>query len=80
MLRIGIFALATMFFTVAATAQSSKSQTAPGQSGLTPGQQSQGTPGGAKDLAPGRLGTGDPKDINPGSTRRDNNPGSTKKK
>jgi hypothetical protein len=78
MLRIGTLALATVLFAVPATAQNSKSGTAPGQSGVTPGQ-TQTTPGGAKDLAPGRL-QGDAKDVNPGSTRRDSNPGSNKKK
>ena len=81
MLRIGTFALAlaTVLFTVPAMAQNTKSQTAPGQTGVTPGQQTQTTPGSAKDFAPGRL-QGDAKDVNPGATRRDSNPGSTKKK
>jgi hypothetical protein len=78
MLRIGTFALATVLLAAPAIAQNSKSVSAPGQTGVTPGQ-TQTQPGGAKDLAPGRL-PGDAKDVNPGSTRRDNNPGSTKKK
>ena len=79
MLRIGTLALATILLAVPAIAQNSKSGTAPGQQGdVTPGQ-SQTTPGGAKELAPGQL-PGNAKDVNPGATRRDSNPGSTKKK
>ena len=78
MLRIGTLALATVLLTAPAMAQNSKSGTAPGQTGVTPGR-TQTPPGGAKDLAPGRL-QGDAKGINPGSTRRDSNPGSAKKK
>ena len=78
MLRIGTLTLATILLTVPALAQNSKSGTAPGQKGdVTPGQ-SQTAPGGAKDLAPGRF-EGDAKNVNPGATRRDSNPGSTKK-
>jgi hypothetical protein len=72
MMRIVTLVLAIALFSCPAAAQNKgKSDTAPGRTGITPGQ-SQEAPGGAKSLAPGQKQTepGGAKDINPGSTQR----------
>jgi hypothetical protein len=72
MKHLTALALAIALFSLPAAAQNKgKSPTAPGQTGLTPGQQ-QTAPGGAKDLAPGQQQTtpGGAKNIAPGSGQR----------
>jgi hypothetical protein len=69
MMRIAALLMATALFTLPSAAQDNgKSDSAPGRTGVTPGQ-SQQSPGGARDLAPGQRQTepGGAKDINPGS-------------
>jgi hypothetical protein len=73
MYRVFALAVAAALFTLPAVAQTKgKSGTAPGQTEITPGQQQQGTPGGAKAFAPGQIQTqpGGAKDLAPGSTQR----------
>jgi len=72
MKNLTAWALVVALFSLPAAAQTKgKSPTAPGQSGVTPGQQ-QTAPGGAKDLAPGQQQTtpGGAKNIAPGSGQR----------
>jgi hypothetical protein len=74
-MRILAIAAATVFLAGSARAQSGKSDTAPGQTGKTPGQMQQDNAGKTgKDYAPGRKQTepGGAKDINPGSKQRKN--------
>jgi hypothetical protein len=66
------------FFAFPATAQDTnkgRSASAPGKTGLTPGQE-QKQPGEAKDFAPGRQKQAEPggaKDLAPGSAQRKKN-------
>jgi hypothetical protein len=77
-MRIVTVALATLMLAAApaiaqAPKNSGKSDTAPGKTGKTPGQQQQNDPKKtSKDFAPGQnqKKPGDAKDINPGSTQR----------
>ena len=67
-------AIAAAFFAFPAAAQNAtkgKSRTAPGQTGLTPGQEKPDQ-GGAKNLAPGQKQTepGGAKDFAPGADQR----------
>lgn len=76
-MRIIAITIATVLFAAPASAQTTKSpgksDTAPGQTGKTPGQKQQksDTKTG-KDFAPGQnqKKPGDAKNINPGSTQR----------
>ena len=74
MKSIGAVVIVAAFFAFSAAAQDvtkGKSSTAPGQTGLTPGQK-QTQPGGAKGFAPGQKQTepGGAKDLAPGSAQR----------
>lgn len=76
-MRIVIVALASLLLTLPAAAQTTipkgKSDTAPGQTGKTPGQKQQkSTDKTGKDFAPGQnqKKSGGAMDINPGSTQR----------
>ncbi len=72
-MRLIALTVATLFAVTPAVAQSGKSETAPGQTGKTPGQMQQDKPGTTgKDFAPGQKQTepGGARDINPGSKQR----------
>ena len=76
-MRIVLIALASLLLSPPAAAQPTtskgKSDTAPGQTGKTPGQpQQKDTKKTGKDFAPGQnqKKPGDAKNINPGSTQR----------
>lgn len=73
MKRLLALTVAALFAATPAVAQSGKSETAPGQTGKTPGQMQQDRAGKTgKDYAPGRKQDepGDAKNINPGSKQR----------